>query len=111
MESYLEEIAKDSNLPVAKFMALIDSFSELPRDSDNCLYRTIDVYLTVPKSPVSCACSFVVFQAHPTLTEQERNRLCRIVDCEQLSLDACMHAASNERLPLRVIIQVLRCVL
>jgi hypothetical protein len=51
MESYLEEIAKDSNLPVAKFMALIDSFSELPRDSDNCLYRTIDVYLTVPKSP------------------------------------------------------------
>ncbi|CAK9868112.1 unnamed protein product [Sphagnum jensenii] len=91
MESYLEEIAKDSNLPVAKFMALIDSFSELPRDSDNCLYRTIDVYLT----------------AHPTLTEQERNRLCRIVDCQQLSLDACMHAASNERLPLRVIVQVL----
>jgi hypothetical protein len=48
-----------------------------------------------------------VFQAHPTLMEQERKKLCRIVDCQQLSLDACMHAASNERLPLRVIVQVL----
>lgn len=46
-------------------------------------------------------------QAHPTLTEHERKRLCRIMDCQKLSIDACMHAAQNERLPLRVVVQVL----
>jgi hypothetical protein len=46
-------------------------------------------------------------QAHPTLTEHERKRLCRVMDCQKLSLDACMHAAQNERLPLRVVVQVL----
>lgn len=57
--------------------------------------------------------SFVPFsvtpnrQAHPTLSEHERKRLCRVMDCQKLSVDACMHAAQNERLPLRVVIQVL----
>ena len=46
-------------------------------------------------------------QAHPTLTEHERKRLCRVMDCQKLSFDACMHAAQNERLPLRVVVQVL----
>jgi hypothetical protein len=46
-------------------------------------------------------------QAHPTMTEHERKRLCRVMDCQKLSFDACMHAAQNERLPLRVVVQVL----
>ena len=46
-------------------------------------------------------------QAHPTLTEHEPKRLCRVMDCQKLSFDACMHAAQNERLPLRVVVQVL----
>ena len=29
------------------------------------------------------------------------------MDCQKLSLDACMHAAQNERLPLSVMVQVL----
>lgn len=29
------------------------------------------------------------------------------MDCQKLSIDACMHAAQNERLPLRVVVQVL----
>ncbi|KAM0038338.1 putative NPH3 domain-containing protein [Helianthus debilis subsp. tardiflorus] len=29
------------------------------------------------------------------------------MDCQKLSMDACMHAAQNERLPLRVVVQVL----
>lgn len=29
------------------------------------------------------------------------------MDCKKLSMDACMHAAQNERLPLRVVVQVL----
>lgn len=30
-----------------------------------------------------------------------------MMDCQKLSVDACMHAAQNERLPLRVVVQVL----
>ncbi|KAG5385063.1 hypothetical protein IGI04_036533 [Brassica rapa subsp. trilocularis] len=37
----------------------------------------------------------------------ERENLCRLLDCQKLSLEACTHAAQNERLPLRVIVQVL----
>ncbi|KAJ4880004.1 BTB/POZ domain-containing protein [Raphanus sativus] len=44
---------------------------------------------------------------HPWLAEGERENLCRLLDCQKLSLEACTHAAQNERLPLRVIVQVL----
>ena len=30
-----------------------------------------------------------------------------MMECQKLSVDACMHAAQNERLPLRVVVQVL----
>ena len=46
-------------------------------------------------------------QAHPWLNEAEREQLCRLMDCQKLSLEACTHAAQNERLPLRVVVQVL----
>ena len=46
-------------------------------------------------------------QHHPWLAETERENLCRLLDCQKLSLEACTHAAQNERLPLRVIVQVL----
>ena len=46
-------------------------------------------------------------QAHPWLTDSEREQICRLVNCQKLSLEASTHAAQNERLPLRVIVQVL----
>lgn len=46
-------------------------------------------------------------QSHPWLGESEREQLCRLMDCQKLSLEACTHAAQNERLPLRVVVQVL----
>lgn len=39
--------------------------------------------------------------------KSERKRLCRVLDCKKLSVEACMHAAQNELLPLRVVVQVL----
>ncbi|KAL5211142.1 hypothetical protein ABZP36_006765 [Zizania latifolia] len=45
--------------------------------------------------------------AHSWLSEAEREQLCRLMDCQKLSLEACTHAAQNERLPLRVVVQVL----
>jgi hypothetical protein len=49
----------------------------------------------------------VRLQAHPWLTDSEREQLCRLMNCQKLSLEACTHAAQNERLPLRVVVQVL----
>lgn len=46
-------------------------------------------------------------QAHPEMGKSERKRVCRILDCKKLSVEACMHAAQNELLPLRVVVQVL----
>lgn len=50
---------------------------------------------------------FFPLQSHPWLQDSERDNLCRLIDCQKLSLEACTHAAQNERLPLRTIIQVL----
>ncbi|CAN8251673.1 unnamed protein product [Cochlearia groenlandica] len=91
VDSYLTEVARDRNLPLTKFQVLAEALPESARICDDGLYRAIDSYL----------------KAHPTLSEHERKRLCRVMDCQKLSMDACMHAAQNERLPLRVVVQVL----
>ncbi|KAI4310501.1 hypothetical protein MLD38_035475 [Melastoma candidum] len=67
--------------------------------------RLVDSYLTEVSWDRNL--SLTKFQAHPTLTEHEGKRLCRIMDCQKLSIDACMHAAQNERLPLRVVVRVI----
>ncbi|XP_076934212.1 root phototropism protein 3-like [Bidens hawaiensis] len=91
VDSYLTEVSRDKNLSLTKFQVLAEALPESARSCDDGLYRSIDSYL----------------KAHPTLSEHERKRLCRVMDCQKLSMDACMHAAQNERLPLRVVVQVL----
>jgi len=46
-------------------------------------------------------------QTHPWLIDLEREQFCRLMNCQKLSLEASTHIAKNERLPLRVIVQVL----
>lgn len=91
LDSYLTEVSRDRNLSLTKFQVLAEALPESARTCDDGMYRAVDSYL----------------KAHPTLTEHERKRLCRVMDCQKLSIDACMHAAQNERLPLRVVVQVL----
>ncbi|KAL1544359.1 26S proteasome regulatory subunit 6B [Salvia divinorum] len=91
VDSYLTEVARNRNLSLTKFQVLAEALPESARTCDDGLYRAVDSYL----------------KAHPTLTEHERKRLCRVMECQKLSVDACMHAAQNERLPLRVVVQVL----
>ncbi|KAJ7516915.1 hypothetical protein O6H91_21G008100 [Diphasiastrum complanatum] len=91
LDGYLAEVAPDENLKPDKFLSLAESLPEYSRLLDDGLYRAIDIYL----------------KAHPWLSEHEREKLCRIMDCQKLSLEACTHAAQNERLPLRVVVQVL----
>lgn len=91
VDSYLAEVAPDVNLKLPKFQTLAAVIPEYSRPLDDGIYRAIDIYL----------------KAHPWLTDSEREQLCRLMNCEKLSLEASTHAAQNERLPLRVIVQVL----
>lgn len=46
-------------------------------------------------------------QAHPGLSKQERKTLCSLMDMRKLSQEASLHAAQNERVPVRTAIQIL----
>ncbi|KAL3031594.1 hypothetical protein AAZX31_02G037600 [Glycine max] len=91
VDRYLQEVARDVNFQLSKFIALAEIIPDFARHDHDDLYRAVDIYL----------------KAHPELNKSERKRLCRILDCKKLSMEACMHAAQNELLPLRVVVQVL----
>ncbi|XP_047317563.1 BTB/POZ domain-containing protein At3g44820 [Impatiens glandulifera] len=93
IDNYTAEVASDVNLKPGKFRALAEAVPESARSLYDGLYRALDIY----------------FKEHPWLPDKEKEQLCNIIDFHKLSIDACAHASQNERLPLRVILQVLFC--
>ncbi|KAJ8497674.1 hypothetical protein OPV22_008226 [Ensete ventricosum] len=91
LDSYLAEIALDSNLTPSKFIALAELLPDHARVVNDGLYRAVDIFLKV----------------HPNIKDSERYRLCKTIDCQKLSQEACSHAAQNERLPVQMAVQVL----
>ncbi|XP_072969672.1 BTB/POZ domain-containing protein At3g44820-like isoform X1 [Typha angustifolia] len=91
IDNYLAEVAPDINLIPEKMHYLLMAFPESLRSLDDGLYRAIDIY----------------FKAHPWISEDDRVKLFSVIDCSKLSIDACAHASQNERLPFRIVLQVL----
>lgn len=91
VDAYLAEIASDPNLPIWSFVELSRLLPESARPIHDGLYRAIDIYLKV----------------HPDLTKAEKKQICALMDVKKLTMDASLHAAQNDRLPLRVVVQVL----
>ncbi|CAN0921440.1 BTB/POZ domain-containing protein At5g03250 [Linum grandiflorum] len=91
IDNFLAEVAPDVNLKLSKFQSVAALIPDYARPIDDGIYRAIDIY----------------FKAHPWLTDSERELVCRLMNCQKLSLEASSHAAQNERLPLRIIVQVL----
>ncbi|KAI7751431.1 hypothetical protein M8C21_008224 [Ambrosia artemisiifolia] len=91
LDCFLAEIAIDPNLPGSKFIALAELLPDHARLVNDGLYRAVDIFLKV----------------HPNLKDSERYRLCKTIDCQKLSQEACSHAAQNERLPVQMAVQVL----
>ncbi|XP_027342306.1 BTB/POZ domain-containing protein At3g44820-like isoform X1 [Abrus precatorius] len=91
IDSYIAEIASDVNLKPGKIRRLAEALPESSRLLHDGLYRALDVY----------------FKAHPWLSDKEKEELCNIIDYQKLSIHACAHASQNDRLPLRVVLQVL----
>ncbi|CAK9140456.1 unnamed protein product [Ilex paraguariensis] len=94
VEDFLAQVASDIDLKTSTFTSLADmsiAASEGTRRSSDGIYRAIDIYL----------------DRHRYLTRSEREEACRLLDCNKMSPDACEHAAQNEWLPLRLVVQVL----
>ncbi|XP_073044871.1 phototropic-responsive NPH3 family protein NPY4-like [Primulina eburnea] len=91
VDGYLAEAAKDSSLSLSRFVNLFEIVSSFPRSTHDGIYRAIDIFM----------------KEHPGLSKSEKKNICRLMDCKKLSADACAHAVQNERLPLRVVVQVL----
>uniref|UniRef100_A0A5B7B1M8 BTB/POZ domain-containing protein SETH6 n=1 Tax=Davidia involucrata TaxID=16924 RepID=A0A5B7B1M8_DAVIN len=91
LDNYLAEVALDSNLMPSKFIALAELLPDHARIVNDGLYRAVDIFLKV----------------HPNIKDSERYRLCKTIDSEKLSQEACSHAAQNERLPVQMAVQVL----
>uniref|UniRef100_A0A9I9DCL8 BTB/POZ domain-containing protein At1g03010-like n=1 Tax=Cucumis melo TaxID=3656 RepID=A0A9I9DCL8_CUCME len=77
LDNYLAEVALDTNLMPLKFIALAELLPDHAR------------------------------AVHPNIKDSERYRLCKTIDCQKLSQEACSHAAQNERLPVQMAVQVL----
>ncbi|XP_009626458.1 BTB/POZ domain-containing protein At1g03010-like isoform X1 [Nicotiana tomentosiformis] len=91
LDNYLAEVALDSNLTPLKYIALAELLPDHARLVYDGLYRAVDIFLKV----------------HPNIKDSERYRLCKTIDCQKLSQEACSHAAQNERLPVQMAVQVL----
>ncbi|XP_010241873.1 PREDICTED: BTB/POZ domain-containing protein At1g03010-like isoform X2 [Nelumbo nucifera] len=91
LDNYLAEIALDPNLMPSKFIALAELLPDHARIMNDGLYRAVDIFLKV----------------HLNMKDSERYRLCKTIDCQKLSHEACSHAAQNERLPVQMAVQVL----
>ncbi|XP_073147893.1 root phototropism protein 3-like [Henckelia pumila] len=91
VDCYLAEAAVDSQLMLPEFVTLAAVLPSHARSTDDALYRAIDTYL----------------KAHPGVSKQDRKRVCSLIDSRKLSSEASLHAAQNERLPVRAVIQVL----
>lgn len=44
---------------------------------------------------------------HSWISEAEKEKICSVMDSQKLTLEGCTHAAENERLPIRTVVQVL----
>ncbi|KAK4267503.1 hypothetical protein QN277_024276 [Acacia crassicarpa] len=91
VDSYLAEAAIDANLSLSEFVALAGALPSHARATNDGLYRAIDTYLKV----------------HAGVSKQERKGLCRLIDSSKLTAEASLHAAQNERLPVRAVLEVL----
>ncbi|EMS51439.1 Coleoptile phototropism protein 1 [Triticum urartu] len=91
VDKYLAEISPDQGLRVSRFLAVAESLPDSARDCYDGVYRALDIYL----------------ESHAELTVEERATLCRCLNYEKLTLEACKDLARNRRIPPRIAVQAL----
>nr|CAB3453402.1 unnamed protein product [Digitaria exilis] len=91
VDGYLSEVASDPDLSLSTFVELATAVPEVARPVHDGLYYAVDAYL----------------KEHPEISKADKKKICSLVDVKKLSTDASMHATQNDRLPLRLVVQVL----
>ncbi|KAL7152505.1 hypothetical protein ABFS83_04G102200 [Erythranthe nasuta] len=94
VDSYLAEAASHEGSCVVAVSEFVDLATAIPghaRLMDDGLYRAVDMYL----------------KAHPEVSKQDRKTLCNLIDTNKLSQEVSLHAAQNERIPVRAAFQIL----
>ncbi|XP_068669072.1 BTB/POZ domain-containing protein At3g22104-like [Aristolochia californica] len=91
MDMYIAEVAPDSRLKASKFIALAMALPDGARDSYDKIYRAVDMYLEV----------------HSGLSEEDKVKICSVLNYEKLSTEVCRHLAQNPKLPPRTALEAL----
>ncbi|XP_051187769.1 phototropic-responsive NPH3 family protein NPY1 [Lolium perenne] len=91
VDGYLSEVASDPDLEFSTFVELATAVPEAARPVHDSLYFAVDAYL----------------KEHPNINKADKKKICSLVDVKKITTDACVHATQNDRLPLRVVVQVL----
>lgn len=90
-DAYLSHIAPDPDMGPKRFMELIERVPISWRHGHDQLYRAMNTFL----------------QAHPGISQEDKGAVCRYLNCQKLSQEACIEAVQNELMPLRLIVQAL----
>ncbi|OAY71246.1 BTB/POZ domain-containing protein, partial [Ananas comosus] len=90
-DRYLSQIARDPKLEPHRFVQLIEAIPVSFRETHDHLYGAISIFLL----------------EHPDLSGEEKASVCKHIDCQKLSQEACIDAVQNELMPLRLIVQAL----
>ncbi|KAK8674294.1 hypothetical protein V6N13_112588 [Hibiscus sabdariffa] len=90
-DTYLSHLASDPQMGPKKFMELVELLPVSYRQTHDQLYRAMNSFL----------------QAHRDITQEEKGSVCKYLNCQKLSQEACIEAVQNELMPLRLIVQAL----
>ncbi|KAK4577072.1 hypothetical protein RGQ29_027543 [Quercus rubra] len=90
-DAYLSHVAPDPDMGPKRYMELIERVPISWRYNHDQLYRAMDTFL----------------QSHPGISQEEKGTVCRYLNCQKLSQEACIEAVQNELMPLRLIVQAL----
>ncbi|CAN0897494.1 BTB/POZ domain-containing protein At5g48130 [Linum grandiflorum] len=90
-DSYLSHIVSDRKMETKRFIELLETVPVSCRQSHDQLYRAMNTFL----------------QAHRDISQDEKAAVCKYLNCQNLSQEACVEAVQNDMLPLRLIVQIL----
>ncbi|KAH7511140.1 hypothetical protein JRO89_XSUnG0221000 [Xanthoceras sorbifolium] len=90
-DTYLCHIISDPKMGPKRFMEFIETVPVSWRQSHDQLYRAMTIFL----------------QAHKHISQEEKGSVCKYLNCQKLSQEACIEAVQNEMMPLRLIVQAL----
>ncbi|KAG4952807.1 hypothetical protein JHK87_038401 [Glycine soja] len=90
-DAYLFNIAADPDMGPKRFMELIERVPPSYRQNHYPLYKTINSFL----------------KTHSGISQDDKGAVCKYLDCQRLSQEACIEAVQDELMPLRLIVQAL----